>query len=1002
MSERDLKLKVLFNLVDRITAPLNKILGSSKANVDSMKALRTKLRELDEQQSQISGFHTTKKALGETSIKLEEAQKNVRSLAIQMKGIENPTRAMSREFELAQKTAKQLKNEHHQQQIKLQELRDKLSANGISTHKISEAQIQLKQTVEKTNAELKEQTTQLEQASKKMAILNANKKLYQRTQALAGRMAMAGAGMGAAGAVGAAALKAPITAFANAEDSKIQLKVSMMQSGGKVSEEFEKINALAMKLGDKLPGTTSDYLDMMTMLQRQGLSAANVLGGTGEATALLAVQLKKIPSEAAEFAAKMQDATRTTEGDMLKLMDTIQRTYYLGVDDGNMLQAFTKMSPALRTLRQEGIQAVNSLAPLIVMFDQVGMKGESGGNAMRKVLDLGMDTEKRTKVNKLLAPQGINLNLSDGKGEFAGIEHMFAEFAKLKHLNTETLIKVLEGQFGTDAETKEVLDVLITKGKAGYDETIRKMQAQADLQTRVNAQLGTLKNLWEAASGTFTNALVAFGESIAPELKALTEWIGNTSAAIGAWARENPVLSSTLMKIAAIITIVLVSLGGLLISISALLMPFAVLRFALAASGLQSLLLGTKLRTCAGAFNLYRMVIEKGGLALQAFKARWVTLWPLLRSGAIRVLSASLTGLTTALKWTGIALKGVGSAFMWVVRLFMNNPILLAIAGLIALVVLIYKNWESVKQFFIDLWAYLKGIFIQGVNTISQFISTAWGWLSSIWDSIWGMVKGPVTALWDFITSAFMTGVNATRQYLSTAWDWVSGIWNTIKTAFSGGIAGVSALIVNWSPIGLFYQAFASVMSYFDIELPAKFTDFGANLINGLITGITSKAAAIKTAMVETAGNISTWFAEKMDIHSPSRVFMRFGSDTIDGYTLGLQDKQNAPLAIVSDIAQRISKLGASLSAGLAISLNTAQAAPIQFDKRAPLASANKAQLQTAQAAQAAPTTIQITINPAPGMDPSAIAKAVAQELDRRDRQNAARQRSSLHDSSAY
>lgn len=956
MSERDLKLKVLFNLVDRITAPLKRIQDSTMASADSVKNLRAKLGELNDQQSHIDSFKRLHHSLRETSESLVGAEIRAAKLKAQIESSVNPNKTLWREYDRAQSKVKKLTDTLHQEGEQLDQMQSKLARAGIRTESLAQQEKMLTSDIAKTNQELQEQKNHLDAITAKTHKAAQAKKLYQKTQALAGRMAMAGAGMGAAGAVGAAALKAPVTAFANAEDSKIQLKVAMMQSGGKVSEEFEKINALAMKLGDKLPGTTADYLDMMTMLQRQGLSASNVLGGTGEATALLAVQLKKLPSEAAEFAAKMQDATRTSEKDMLKLMDTIQRTFYLGVDDNDMLQAITKMSPALKTLRQEGIDAANSLAPLVVLFDQAGMKGESGGNAMRKVFDLGLDKEKRDKVNKALSPQGINLNFSDGQGEFAGIDHMFAEFAKLKDLNRETTLAALKGQFGDDAETQQVLTILIDKGKAGYQEVIDKMRAQADLQTRVNEQLGSLKNLWEAASGTFTNALVAFGESISPELKALTNWIGETSAKIGAWARENPVLSSTLMKIAAVISIVLIALGGLLISISALLMPLAMARFAFTAIGLQGGIMASILRICTSVF----------------------------------------TGLVSAIKF-------VGTAIMWVARLFMANPILLAIGLLITAVYLIYKNWEPIKQFFTNLWASISSAFTAGVNTIHQYLSGAWGWISGIFNGIWNIAKAPIANLWSSTTGTFMAGVNTTRQYLSGAWNWISGvfdgIWNTIKTAFSGGIAGVSTLIVNWSPIGLFYQAFASVMSYFDIELPAKFTDFGANLINGLITGITSKAAAIKSAMVETAGNISTWFAEKMDIHSPSRVFMRFGSDTIDGYTLGLQDKQNAPLAIVSDIAQRIGKLGASLSAGLAISLNTAQAAPIPFDKRAPLASGNKAPLQTAQAA---PTTIQITINPAPGMDPSTIAKAVAQELDRRDRQNAARQRSSLYDNSAH
>ena len=42
--------------------------------------------------------------------------------------------------------------------------------------------------------------------------------------------------------------------------------------------------------------------------------------------------------------------------------------------------------------------------------------------------------------------------------------------------------------------------------------------------------------------------------------------------------------------------------------------------------------------------------------------------------------------------------------------------------------------------------------------------------------------------------------------------------------------------------------------------------------------------------------------------------------------------------------------------------------------------------------------TYAITINPAPGMDPQAIARAVAAELDRREMAAGARRRSSLQD----
>jgi len=104
------------------------------------------------------------------------------------------------------------------------------------------------------------------------------------------------------------------------------------------------------------------------------------------------------------------------------------------------------------------------------------------------------------------------------------------------------------------------------------------MADQAALQERVNAQLGTLGNLWDAATGTFTNAMVNFGEAIAPEIKAITEWIAELSERLGNWAKKNPELSNTLMRIAAITSVVAIAFGGLSLAVAALLGPMAIMK----------------------------------------------------------------------------------------------------------------------------------------------------------------------------------------------------------------------------------------------------------------------------------------------------------------------------------------------------------------------------------------------------------------------------------------
>ena len=353
-------------------------------------------------------------------------------------------------------------------------------------------------------------------------------------------MQVAGAKMMAGGAAGLAAMKGPVDAFAQAEDAATQLKVAMMGAGGQVAQEFDQINALALRLGNTLPGTTADFQQMMTMLVRQGVTAQTILAGTGEAAAKLGVMLKLPAASAAEFAAKLQDATKTSAADMVNLADTIQRTFYLGVDPGNMLAAFSALAPAMTTIKQEGLAGAQAMAPLVAMLDQAGLAGGSAGNALRKLFQGGFDAGKVKDANAALKDFGVHLNFMDKKGEFAGLDNLFQQLEKLKGVNTGARLEALKEVWGDDSETLQALNTIIDKGKAGYEEVAAKLAAQADLNRRVNEQLGTLANLWDAAAGTFTNTLAAWAGAIAPELKALTNWFGEVSVAICGLYRAAP------------------------------------------------------------------------------------------------------------------------------------------------------------------------------------------------------------------------------------------------------------------------------------------------------------------------------------------------------------------------------------------------------------------------------------------------------------------------------
>ncbi|HFQ7239106.1 TPA: phage tail tape measure protein [Citrobacter braakii] len=244
-------------------------------------------------------------------------------------------------------------------------------------------------------------------------------------------------------------------------------------------------------------------------------------------------------------------------------------------------------------------------------------------------------------------------------------------------------------------------------------------------------------------------------------------------------------------------------------------------------------------------------------------RANWLRLSLALgEGGKLRWL---VTGFSTVAKGAGTLARVLGGglvrglmlagrAVLFIGRALLMNPIGLIITGVAMAAYLIYRYWGPISAFFKRMWAQVTSAF-----------SNAWSGIKSAWNGVSG---------------------------------WFTGLWSNVKAAFNGGIIGVSKLIVNWSPLGLFYKAFAGVMSWFGVDMPKNFTDFGGNLISGLVNGIGNKLSAAKDTIVNFGNSISGWFKETLGIHSPSRVFMGFGDNIGQGAAIGLQ--RTTPLAALA------------------------------------------------------------------------------------------------------
>lgn len=657
----NLSLKVIFSALDKLSAPFN-AMGKSVSSVSGELAkAKSELNALERQSKSVTAWKQSTKQLAITSNELAKTRRELERASEEFAALEKPTKAQTRAFEALQQKAVSLASKKKNLIDQTRRLHGELKTAGIDTNRLKTAESGLAQSIDKANQKLQQQQQLLSKVAQRQRAFNDAKAAYAKSSERGQAMRDNGSAAIGLGVATGAAAAVPVVTFAKAEQASMDLRVSMMKTGGVVSDEFQKINELANRLGDRLPGTTAEFQQMMTALIQQGMSTKAILGGLGEATAYLSVQLKLPTTEAAVFASKMQDATRTVEKDMMGLMDVIQRAYYLGMAPDSMREGFAKISPALSILRKEGLAATKELAPLLVMADQAAMAGEAAGNAYRKIFQMAMGTDKVAEANSMMSKRKISLDFTDGKGEFGGIQKLFKEMEKLKPLTTEERLPVLKKIFGDDSETLQVLTLLITKGQDGYNQTLAKMDQQAALQTRVNAQLGTLVSLWDAATGSFSNALVSVGASIAPELKTLTVWLANVAQGMRNWADQNPGLANGLMKFLGIMALLLTTLGSLALGVGAILGPLALARMAFVGMGfaMAATPIGWIIAGITAVAGLATLLITNWG----AITSWWPGFW----DGCVAKASSAWEVFKTMFQWSplGLVSKGFQALLDW-------------------------------------------------------------------------------------------------------------------------------------------------------------------------------------------------------------------------------------------------------------------------------------------------------------------------------------------------
>ncbi|MBN3132681.1 phage tail tape measure protein [Pectobacterium brasiliense] len=187
-------------------------------------------------------------------------------------------------------------------------------------------------------------------------------------------------------------------------------------------------------------------------------------------------------------------------------------------------------------------------------------------------------------------------------------------------------------------------------------------------------------------------------------------------------------------------------------------------------------------------FFAFRMALSGAKLGITTLLSPLLSVW----EGILQV-QRGWQLFNAGLRTTGV-LQGIGGILSRLVggvgafgRMLLMNPIGLAVTAIVGAVYLIYRYWEPISAFFKNLW-----------SQVSQ---------------------------------AFNAG------------------WEALSNAVSGGVVGITALLLDWSPFGVLYSIFADAVSELGIQLPGSLSKLGGVIIDALVKGLISYFPELKNVL---------------------------------------------------------------------------------------------------------------------------------------------------------
>jgi hypothetical protein len=884
--DRDLRLRVIFDALDRITSPIRSMANGARTLNRTIATTRQELRGLERAQAQMGAFRGLENRLRGTNAKLEEAKAKTAALRAEIAATESPTRQMTAALARAEREEKKLCERHEAQGRELQELSRKLESTGVDVAELGRHEQRLGEQIAETTRKAQAQERQL-------------------------------------------------------------ARINRVRRGGE-------------------------------MINRAGGSMRN-----GGMMATLGVTLPVIALGVASSraAAESRDASAQVMAALASMRGASQRT---------MAQLQAQSRVLMHGSTRDDDDIMRSVTANLLTFGRVS--GRTFDRAQQSIMDVSARLRMELQPATLLVGKALN----DPVKGMTAMGRAGIQF--------------------TDVQKRQIRQMATHNNLAGAQAIIlgeleRQFRGSAQAQRDAAPGRDTVDE-WRDLSETF-------GEIVLQDLPPLIRGLTSILRAFNALSPGTQQTIVMLLAIAAVMGPLITLCGFLASGIGLIVSAVAGVAgaFSIGLAPAAAIVLGIVAAVAALAYGAY-LVYQNWGAVTAWFRQQWANLdalfGPAVRglvntvSNAARRVGAALTAM-----WNGpvgTVLRAVGRLFVWV------GGIIASVCG--STIVGALNGVINVLNGFFDI---VGGI----ITAICSLLS---GDFSGAWEAVKGIFRGAVNALIGIlqtIAAPFIAIFNGIKALLEGAWNAIAGvfrwaggllggIWNGIKGAAGGFaaffvaiIAGIIApiriawegivAVFNWAK-GLLKGIWDAIVGVFSggglvgairgqlEQLRAQqagFRSAGQNIARAFADGIRSRQGQVAGAAGNLAGGAVGAARDRLQIRSPSRVFMAIGRYLTAGLALGIDGGAGAPVNRVDRLSRRLT---AAMAAGAAV------ASPV-----AAAAAGGGAPGFGRGAGAAFVQNLHFTIN-APGGDPVAVQAAVREALAEAERQRAAAQLSSYRD----